>query len=167
MPGQGQVRLGTFRRCVTRHKVAANGSEVGHKLQTGVRTAWLGAKKQWENWNTPGPGPDPARAKTRPAPGLEGRQSQVQEPGSGGPNQGARARARVRAESRVRARDLCGQLRVWGNIVTTADSACACLEGQPGGQLGRPPGAPSQGLTERSTSARLPQKTREWGGGRV
>ena len=48
-----------------------------------------------------------------------------------------------------------------------AASACACLEGQPGGQLGRPPGAPSQGLTEDSTSARLPQKTREWGGGRV
>ena len=33
--------------------------------------------------------------------------------------------------------------------------------------LGRPLGAPSQGLTERSTSTRLPQKTKKWGGGRV
>ena len=30
--------------------------------------------------------------------------------------------------------------------------------GKPGGRLSRPPGAPSQGLADRSTSARLPQK---------
>ena len=57
-----------------------------------------------------------------------------------------------------------GQLGVY-NTVTTADSACAWRVSQPGGQLGRPPGAPSQGLTERSTSAADPK--REWGGGRV
>ena len=93
MPGQGQVRLGPSTRCVTRHKVAANGSEAeqlglsapnqggrGHKLVCGQLGLAQGGK--WKTGTGQGQGQGQTRAR--------------------------RARARPRARARVRASPAAG-----------------------------------------------------------